>query len=136
MWTLDHTVLSANASRSMVGKIAADEDSPVRGKVQISYASNETASDSVPQVWLETFKRPDYMMDDDSFPGAGQGAFSSLSSIDPNSAARSYSANAYYQSSTARQLPKHRSSRPLHAIISRSRPHPIIRSSHSTNHRL
>ncbi|KAF7865824.1 hypothetical protein EAF04_005989 [Stromatinia cepivora] len=72
-------------------------------KIQTSYAGSMSASEPISQAWLETFKRLNYATDDDPFPGVRQGAFSSLSSIDPATATRSYSANAYYTPVSGRQ---------------------------------
>ncbi|KAJ8068341.1 hypothetical protein OCU04_003903 [Sclerotinia nivalis] len=88
----------STSERSDINGCSSDE-----GNIQTSYAGSMSASEPISQAWLETFKRLNYATDDVPFSGVGQGAFSSLSSIDPATATRSYSANAYYTPVSGRQ---------------------------------
>ncbi|KAI9650357.1 hypothetical protein NHQ30_000370 [Ciborinia camelliae] len=96
-------VFGASNKLATPGIAATDGSSSNGERVRTSYAGTVNDSDPISQAWLETFKGLNYTMEDDPFSGAGQGAFSSLSSIDPMTTARSYSVNAYYTPVSDRQ---------------------------------
>ncbi|KAI0406922.1 oxidoreductase [Xylaria palmicola] len=78
------------------------------GPVRLSYPGS--SSHPIRRIWAETFKRKGYLMPTNPWIEASVGAFSNLTSIDPEKRERCHAAKAYYNPVKDRQN--------LHVILS------------------
>jgi choline dehydrogenase-like flavoprotein len=81
--------------------ISWPDDETLNGPIKTSYPCQ--LEDPLMSAWNKTFENIGYQMTQDPFSGVGVGSFPSLSTVDPSTKERSYSATAYYKSAADRK---------------------------------
>jgi len=81
--------------------ISWSDDEAFNGPLKTSFPCQ--LEDPLASAWDRNFKTIGYQMTEDPFSGIGVGSFPSLSTVDPTTKERSYSATAYYKPAAHRE---------------------------------